>query len=73
MSNLMEYSLGADPNAPDPYLLPAPKVVGSAFRFTCRRAAGELIYPVEQNPTLLGACGRTLLVLSAVTGACCRS
>jgi len=54
MSNLLEYSQGANPNVSDPLYLPSLIPTGGALRFYYRKVASELTYTVEQNAALPG-------------------
>ena len=54
MQNLFEYSQGSIPTKSDANLAPTSSMVGGKLRFTYRKAAPELTYIVQQNPTLTG-------------------
>lgn len=54
MQNLFEYSQGTIPTKPDVNLAPTSSMVGGKLRYTYRKAAPELTYTVQQNPTLSG-------------------
>lgn len=54
LQNLFEYSQGSIPTKPDANLAPTTSMVGGKLRYTYRKAAPELTYTVQQNPTLTG-------------------
>ena len=54
-TNLVEYSQGMNPNAPDAHLLPTAAKSASNFRLTYRKTATDVTYTVQQNPSLPGA------------------
>ena len=52
LNNLFEYSQGTIPTKSDANLAPTTSIVGGKLRYTYRKAAPELTYTVQQNPTL---------------------
>ena len=54
LKNLFEYSQGTIPTKSDATLAPTSSMVGGKLRYTYRKAAPELTYTVQQNPTLTG-------------------